>query len=417
MSPRILLTHGVALCAGASIVWFAPRSETGGSAAADGGNAGARPGTRTASAVADGDVSAASRLSRTGGPRAGSKAKDPGTLLPEIVRSGDPLERQEALIKLLAGMAPEDFPAFAEQFRQLDHFADSHGEYEMILRAWAKVDPLGALEVSSNRPDGGWDTRTLLAAWAGNDAAAAEQWALSHHEGDGPNPYLTAVIRGLAAYDVNRASELAATMPRSRERGEAMDAVTRALFVQGADAAMAFPATLDDPDLRGGYVSMISDRLARKDAETAATWLASMNDGEAQRRGARTIASALAQKDVREASQWVAKLDPAAQAEAARGVIVPMSNGDIQGTARWVSTLSGVPGYDSVVEEFVWSCDVRDPEQSAAWIQAISDEAQQARLYHRMLGGWSNRDDAAVRDWVAANNANLPNSVRNRFKK
>lgn len=418
MKSRMLLTHAAAFGIGGSLFFLIPREETRDStAAADpAGASGRRAVVGNASALSHGET----RGARTRGARsvAGQRAldaSDPAAAIGDIVRMGDPLDRQAALLDIVARLAPGDFAAFAEQYRNSDHLADSGGEYEIILRAWAKVDPLGALDDATRRGSGG-DASTILTSWAGSDAAAAEQWALANHEGDGPNRYLSAVIRGIAAHDVNHAAALAGTLPRSRERGDAMDAITRVLFLQGNDAAMAFPNTITDSEVRGGFVSMISDRLARKDPETAATWLASMNDPEAQRRGARTIASSLAQQDVQQAARWVTKLDPAAQAEAARGVIVPMSNGDIQGTARWVSQLAGVPGYDGVVEEFVWSCDVRDPEQSAAWIQAVADEAQQTRLYHRMLGGWSNRDDAAVRDWVANNSANLPNSVRNRFK-
>lgn len=343
-----------------------------------------------------------------------ASAKPAGERLAEIVRIADPLERQSALVDLLDRLGPQEFAAFADQFRGLDHFGNGRGEYEIILRAWAKADPLGALEHAGQRPDGQGDQGVVLAAWAVTDSTAATRWAMDHHTGDGANPYLSAVIRGLAATDVGAASELAATMPRSRERGEAMDAITRALFVQGMDAAMGFPSSIADPDLRVGYVGMIADRLAAKDPATAATWLAGLGDADAQNRGARRVAEALARTDVTQAASWVSKLQPEARAEAARGVVQPMSGSDIAGTAKWVSTLSGIPNYDRVVEEFVWSCDQRDPEQSAAWIKGMADEAQRTRLYHRMLGEWARRDAAAVKQWVATNP--VPGSVAQRFK-
>jgi hypothetical protein len=123
----------------------------------------------------------------------------------------------------------------------------------------------------------------------------------------------------------------------------------------------------------------------------------------------------LARQDPQVAADWLRKLQPAARAEAARGVIPNMSAGDITGTAKWVTTLSGIPNYDRVVEEFVWSCDHRAPEQSAAWIQGISDPEQQTRLYHRMLGEWAKRDAAAVKNWVASNN--VPDTVTRRFNR
>lgn len=364
--------------------------------------------------VNDADPKSSARSERREVSERGSKAAgSAGARLGEINRLGDPLERQAALMDLIARLGPDEFAAFAEQYRSMEHFGNTRDEFDMILRGWAKADPLAALDYTTKLPHSREQTSVVLTSWAANDAAAAEKWAVDHFKGDGPNPWMAAVIRGIAAYDVAQASKLAAAMPKSEERGQAMDSIARALLVQGADVAMAYPATIQDPVLKAGFVSMIADRLADRNPDQAATWLASMNDPDAQTRGARHVAEALAQQDVSKAAQWVRKLSPEAQAEAARGVIVPMSRNDIPGTAKWVSTLNGIPNYDSVVEEYVWSCDYRSPEQSAAWIQGIADPEQRTRLYHRMLGEWAKRDAAAVKNWVANNT--VPPSVAKRF--
>jgi hypothetical protein len=226
---------------------------------------------------------------------------------------------------------------------------------------------------------------------------------------------MAAVIRGIAGQDLATASRLAQEMPTSRERGEAVDAITRALFVQGIDAAMAYPASITEEHLRGGFVSSIANRLAAKDPAMAAAWLASMEQGEIQNRAARSVATALARVDTGSAASWVNALKPEARAEAARGIIPIMSSADIAGTARWVSGLAGTPNYDRVVEEFVWSCNSRAPEQSAAWIQAVANPDQQRRLYHRMLGEWAQRDAPAVKEWVTSNE--VPADVVRRFSR
>ena len=363
--------------------------------------------------ASEADVKSARSGKREAAER-GSKAGASVTVrLGEINRIADPLERQAALMELIARLGPDEFEAFAEQYRAMEHFGNTRSEFEMILRGWAKADPLAALTYTSKQPNNREQSSVVLASWAANDATAAIQWATDNFKGDGANPWMAAIIRGIAAYDVTQASKLAAAMPRSYERGEAIDSIARALLVQGADVAMAYPATIQDPVLRAGFISMIADRIADKNPDQAATWLASMGDADAQNRVARHIGEALAQQDVSKAADWVRKLSPEAQAEAARGVLIPMSRGDIPGTAKWVSTLSGIPNFDSVVEEYVWSCDHRSPEQSAAWIQGVSDPEQRTRLYHRMLGEWAKRDAAAVKNWVANNT--VPQSVTKRF--
>jgi hypothetical protein len=336
--------------------------------------------------------------------------------LDSVVRIGDALDRQRALLDLLDTLGPDEFASFAEQYRSLDHYGDSRGEYDIILRSWAKADPLGALAYIGENGGGRRASGSVLATWAGTDPAAAERWANENHEGDGANPYMASVIQGIAVNDLPKATELALSMPRSRERGDAVNAISDALLMQGTEAALAYPETIiGDDSLRGGFVQNIADRLARKDPDRIATWLAGMDNGEIQSRASRRVADALAREDVAKASAWVTTLKPDAQAEAARGVIPLMSSSDIAGTARWVSGLVGTPGYDNVVEEFVWSCDQRAPEQSAAWIQGVTDPRQQTRLYHRMLGNWARRDAAAVKQWVATNN--VPDDVRRRFSR
>ena len=194
-----------------------------------------------------------------------------------------------------------------------------------------------------------------------------------------------------------------------------MEAITRALFMRGADQAMAYPSTIQDPTLRAGLVAAISRQLVNKDPAQAGSWLVAMKDPADQNQAARRIAEALASQDPQTAADWMRKLQPDARAEAARGIIPKMSAGDITGTAQWVTTLSGIPNYDKVVEEFVWSCDYRAPEQSAAWIRGVANQEQQTRLYHQMLGEWAKRDAAAVRNWVANNQ--VPESVARRFNR
>jgi hypothetical protein len=417
---KTILTHAAVFSVGIALAVVAQRPDTGASDddSSDAGKRRVSSSKTTGSTAADSGSesrSASSRERRDGQELSSRTPEAIAQRLTDIAKTGDPLERQAALMDLVKRLGPDEFAAVADQYREMDHFRGGGGEYEIILRGWAKADPLAALEYSANHGNSRENTSTVLAAWAGNDAAAAEQWALANHKGDGPNPHLPSIIRGIAAYDLAHAARLAESMPNSRERGDAMETIARALFVQGADAAMAYPATIQDPQMRAGYVSIIAERLANKDAEKAATWLASVPDADSQVRGARHVAAALSRQDVAQAATWVKKLSPAAQAEAARGVIQPMSAGDITGTAKWVSTLNGIPNYDRVVEEFVWSCDYRSPEQSAAWIQGVANEEQRTRLYHRMLGEWAKRDANAVKNWVASNQ--VPGSVASRFKK
>ncbi len=335
--------------------------------------------------------------------------------LGKLNRMGDTYERQRALMNFFDSLGPEQFSAVADEFRTLTHYGNSGSEMELLFRAWAKADPLNALQYVEDNPDMRRNRGEILETWAGGDPAAAEQWAREKFDGEGANPFMPSVIRGIAAYDIPNASRLTQEMPFGRERGSAIDAVAKALLMEGNEAAFAFPDSIEDEHLKGSFVMIISQNLARQDAQAAADWVTGLDDGVLQERASGRIADRLAREDVGKAASFVESLQPEAKADAAVATVPAMSQGDIAGTARWVTSLAGTPGYDKVVESFVWSCDERAPEQSAAWIQGVSNPEQQTRLYHRMLGGWAKKDSAAVKSWIAENN--VPDSVRRRFSR
>lgn len=346
--------------------------------------------------------------------RASSVGKiTPREELGKINKLGDIYERQRALMDLFDNLPAEDFASMADQFQEMPHYDNERGEMELLFLAWAKKDPTAALDYIDENPNTRRNRDEVLQTWAGADPAAAEKWAVEKHDGDGPNPYLAAVIQGMAPHDIAGAARLTQGMPLSRERGQAIDAMAKALLMDGTEAAFAFPDSIEDERLKGSFIMMISQNLSRKDPQAAADWLTSMDQGVLQERAAGDVAARLARLDVSKATDFVSKLQPEAKSRAAANVIPAMSESDIAGTARWVSSMAGTPGYDRMVESFVWSCDEREPEQSAAWISGIADPAQQTRLYNRMLGNWAKKDAAAVRTWVAQNE--VPVTVRDRF--
>jgi hypothetical protein len=337
----------------------------------------------------------------------------PAQRFTEIAKLDDPFERQRALMDLVETLGAQEFQNLAEQYRNTEHLRGARNGLDIILNAWAKADPLAALEYVSTQVGSRDATNTVISTWAIRDPAAAEAWALSHHQGDEANPYLPGLIRGIAGKDLESATRLVQTMPRSNERSDAIDTITRALFVQGSDAALAYADGIKDLTLRGSFVASITERLLRKDPTQAAAYVSSQKDGAIQSRATKEVAEALVRIDLTQATAWCKTLQPEAQAQAASAIIPKMAEKDIPGTAVWVSSLAGTPDYDRAVETFIWSCDNRAPEQSAAWIRGISDPKQQLKVYYKMLGDWSKKDAAAVKNWVATNP--VPPEVSKRF--
>ena len=140
-----------------------------------------------------------------------------------ILSNENPLERNRALLAFIDQLGPGDFKQAVTDLRKLDLSDSREGEYLLLLSAWAEADPLAALVYADQETDDEFASQTILTTWASKDPEAAILWAQSNHEGSDANPYLSGIIRSLAASDPIRATELLATMPKSTERGDALD--------------------------------------------------------------------------------------------------------------------------------------------------------------------------------------------------
>src|SRR6185503_7342490 len=88
------------------------------------------------------------------------------TKLEEIVRKNDPVERNRALLAFLDQLGPGEMKEAVDRFKSLDLGESRNGEYAMILAAWAKVDPVAALDhAKESDDDDGFAFKTILATW------------------------------------------------------------------------------------------------------------------------------------------------------------------------------------------------------------------------------------------------------------
>ncbi|RYD31764.1 MAG: hypothetical protein EOP85_22410, partial [Verrucomicrobiaceae bacterium] len=220
---------------------------------------------------------ASSRRTSTRTPRAegGEMADKMGRLakLESIVRGENALERNRALLAYIDQLGPGEFADAVAHFRGLGLTEARMGEYSMLLTAWAQADPNSALAYARENTRGSFAQDTILTSWATTDPEAAIRWAQGNHEGDGPNPFIPGIIRGLAQSDPARATELLATMPRSGERGKGLDFILPHLLQQGNDATREWITALADDSLKDGAMLRVARQFADADPAGTASWL------------------------------------------------------------------------------------------------------------------------------------------------
>jgi hypothetical protein len=350
---------------------------------------------------------AKSEKSETGGTTADRLAR-----MESIVRGENPLERNRALLAFIDKLAPGDFEQVVANFRSLGITDSRMGEYSLLLTAWAQADPLSALAYTKQNTTNNFATDTILTSWATTDPEAAIRWAQADYKGDGANPYMPGIIRGLVESDPARATQLLASMPRSEERGQGLDYILPHLLQKGSEATRSWIAAISDETLRNGAMIRAAEKLAATDPAGTASWLLA-NPGEASQRRMDDVYSAWAKKDQQAALSSLNTLPTGdIRSNALRGVVSSVAVADPKAAVTLMNQYAN-DVTDRVVQNFVWHSYGTDPALAASQISRIGDEGQRDQMYRRMLDNWIERDPASAQAWIQTNP--LPQSIRDRI--
>jgi hypothetical protein len=371
--------------------------------------------TRAAAASSSSSArDAATALKERSSARSSGSEEDRLSRLESIVRGENPLDRNRALLAFIDQLAPEDFEAAVAHFRSLGITGERIGEYTLLISAWAKVDPLSALAFSKENTNNNYTTNTILTTWASLDPDAALLWAEANHTGDGANPHMAGIIRGMVASDPQRATALLTGMPRSVERGEALDSMLPYLLAQGNDAARAWIEAITDDSLRNGAMMRSADRLAASDPAGTVSWLLE-NPGEATQRRMDDVYSTWARQDEQAAMNSLARL-PAGEirSDALRGIVSSVASAD---PPRAISLMDRYPAdvNNDVVRNFIWHSFGSDPGLAVSQIARIENTGQQEQMYRRTLDRWIERDRTAATQWIQTNP--LPEPVQQHLQR
>lgn len=328
--------------------------------------------------------------------------------LEAIMRGENALDRNRSLLAFIDQLGPEEFEGAVAHFRSLGITESRFGEYAMLLTAWAQTDPMKALDYVRANTNGGFALNTVLASWASKDPEAAIVWAETNHTGDGANPFMAGIIRAVAATDTARASELLTAMPRSRERGEALDAFLGHLVKAGPDAARQWVDSQSDQALRDGSMTRLADRLAKIDPAGTAKWLLA-NPGEALNSNLDNVVGTWAGTDQKAAVSFFTTLPKGeVRNDAFRGIVAAVASSDPKQAAALIDRYSA-DADNGAIRSFVWHSFGQDPGLALDYVGKMTDAKDQERTYERTLEFWLERDPTKAQAWMQSNN--LPPKV------
>ena len=370
---------------------------------------------------------------RSSGASSGSRAMDGGDSsvgqrstrsqgrdysLTEILEEGDRGSRFEKLIAKLDRTDSEEFGALLKDISKRGFNGVMRQERLLIIAAWAKRDPIAAVEyLAKNDRDDAMQFEAM-ATWASDDPDAAEAWARANHEGNGANDWLVGVIKGLAGTDPMRAGALIAEIgdrPQSRERQQALESVMPYVMEQGGDFARTWIEGLGDGRLQSNGAMWMGRKMANRDPEAAASWIESLGTKEARREASELVAQRFASKDLAGAQSWVKSLPEDTRTEAAEGVVSVMARDDPRAAVAWLEKLGDNPDYDGAWVDLVQQGFETEPGVAMVGALRLSDESWRERYTGNFLSRWMKEDKAAATKWVTDYADYLPPKAARRF--
>lgn len=319
------------------------------------------------------------------------------------------------MLSLIDSLGPDAFEAVLADFTALGMTSERITEYNMLLHAWAKVDPLAALSYSQSGPRAGHAVKEVLASWAANNPNAALAWARDNHEGDQANPHLVGIIRGLADTNPTLATQVLQELPYSSERGQALRNLTPYIASLGLDGAHQWLTGLEDPQLVNGASAYLADQFSKQDPATGAEWVSRIEDGEARDRALNKVVDNWTSQDPAAAKEWIATLPHDDQLNAGPKFVGSYAKQDANAAADWLDSNANASNYQELLREFANGATRSDPVLALNYGNELEDEGSRSKTVTRALWTLYKKDKASAQNWIQNND--IPKKLQGHVSK
>ena len=305
------------------------------------------------------------------------------------VASNDPLEQMSAFLQLCQNLDNETIEVMIKAYEKKDWDGiDAMLFLNYFTYAWAKHDPIAALEWSKTRDpflEQDLVSEAMLSGWASVNPQASLKWArenksLRDEEQKRGNELLIGVMKGMAETNLAGATELMKELNYVLYLDKAASTLMASAWAKGEQSAIDWAESFPEGKARNSAYEALGKRLIREDLNRAAEWVDSMDESKIKTKIARETAKAMVIRSPEEAADWVARM-PLGEARSAsmERVVSEWVEQDPLATAEWLNQFSSDQQIDGALATFSHQIAKKDPQSALQWAQAIEDPKRRER--------------------------------------
>lgn len=306
------------------------------------------------------------------------------------VGSNDPLEQMSAFVQLCQNLDDETIKVMIEAYEKKDWDGiDAMLFLNYFTYAWAKHDPIAALEWSKTRDpfiEQDLVSEAMLSGWASVNPQAALSWArenesLKDEEQKRGNELLIGVMKGMAETDLAGATELMKELNYVLYLDKAASTLMASAWAKGEQAAIDWLDSFPEGKARNSAYEALGKRLIREDIDRAVEWVDSMDESEIKTKIARETAEAMVILSPKKAADWVARM-PVGEARSAsmERVVSEWVEQDPAATAEWLNQFPNDQSIDGALAIFAHEVAEKQPQSALQWAQSIEDSERRERV-------------------------------------
>lgn len=377
--------------------------------------------SQSARTLRDFDAGSSDRATASGRERNASLSPTSTSEVPtfaSILTTTDSISRMEGLLAFTRSLTAEEFPEALAHYQKAGLLDKDSAEYDILLTAWAKVDPQGALAGIAELRGSKNAAQTVISTWAALHPQAAETWARENFDSAADptkgNPHMVGVITGLLEQELGAATRLLQEMPGSGAQNDAIKSVLANLRARDPESAKEWALSLAPGDAQNKAVQELAQEIAAEDPAEAIKWAASSGKGilVAATDG---ILDSWVENDPEAARIWAESQPSEVLAAAGPHLVKEMAQrDDYLEASEWLASHDGKPEFDESIEKLVKQARKDAPELAADWAARITDTQTRDKVLTKLVEKWLRDDPERAQEYLEQDN--VPASVRRQLE-